>query len=43
MEDWFERICGEVNQHSLKEAIELVSTNSVKIMDLLANQKQIKN
>ena len=43
LEDWFERICSEVNQHNLKDAIELVSTNSVKIMDLLEDQKQIEN
>ena len=43
LEDWFERICSEVNQHNLKDAIELVSTNSVKIMDLLESQKETAN
>jgi hypothetical protein len=43
LEEWFDKICSEVNQNNLKDAIDLVSTNSVKIMDLLESEKQIKN
>ena len=43
LEDWFDKISSEVNQTNLQDAIDLISTNSMKIMDLLESQKQIKN
>ncbi|XP_028396487.1 protein MIS12 homolog [Dendronephthya gigantea] len=42
LEDCFDKICSELDTNNVKEAIELVLANSVKIMNILSDQKHTK-